>query len=1259
MDKKMIWKVLGIEPTTDEEEIKIAYRTELVKYNPEDDPEGFKKLREAFEEAVKYAGEEKNKEENGGRVTASDKPESMKTEIDRHLDKAAEIYSNLETRVNAELWKQWLSAPECNELDLADDMREAFLAYTMDHYHYPHEIWQLFDQTFCYTSEHNALVELFPVEYLNFIEFRAKNDDFFEYKRIASRSEYEDRFGELLTDIHFDAESVPSLNETYDVEIDGYLREGTNFLNLIDNVNRLRYDKFARRKSDELSPEEEQEIQDQLENSVATLLGTLEYMSSFDICHPVEVAGRLRALEITGRMDEAVKYSRRIVLEEDPAEADYYMMSTAVFMLLIQMINEDKTDEEMLDRCVEITECILNDRSTFLMALKCKSLIYMLQGKMKEASDTIIKVLDINSRDNEAVKLLKDISEASVKVYRNEMQNQSFSNDDKMELAWAMFRREDSDGVLEILSQIEPDEKTEYGYYSLYGRNYFNVDKFEEAYPYLLKWKEMMLKIEARKEAGEELSEKDQERLDRKSFCYYMIAACAEELKKENESLEYYDLAISTLKGNYRDLNELLFYEESYGKLLHKLERYQDAMNVWNDMIELVEHCVPGYIHRQETAYEMRDAQLVIDDYYNITRDVPEYTKAYVYAAKVFMVFNQKDDVDSVLERAKNSGAYTDQLRILEARHFSKQGNVTGAERVYHEIEESIDNGKTDIEDLEEFYADISSFYMNMRNENGERTALDKAYMYIIKGLDKLPDNKALLWRLTDVYEWKGKHGDTEKLYKKMMSIFPDDSNVNFEYGEYLRRSEQESKAKEQYYECLKKNEGHTIVNNRLMDIYQRRYLNSEKPADYERAVKMATNQLKNADDDYYRIERALLYLDGYEFDKALEDAMAAVEKAPGNVYAHNAVGLALWHMDKYQEAKAEFDKAIEVDKDNDTPNPYINASKCCEVLGDYKTAAEYLLRCMEIYNPTITMREDLANIYTKMKDVDSALKVLDDICDIYAEKYEETGNRWYCLKTVRMLCLAVHRSVVSEDDNLINERKKKLDRYVIEKGYDKKREEVPEQDRSFFSDIYEELGDYYKNLRDFEKAAECYERCLWFKMIRTTEVKSAMLGLGTKKVETLKYPEEDEETIYKNLVNFYSGYAFVLGMCGRKKESEEIAKHAMKCIINLFGSVEDYLSFKKYRPARIQCVFSIYYALGERDKALEYCEQMDQCPRCEMCHYIMCGEKFLRLGRLYEMEGMKREALDFYRMTWEKCPDDPETFIAIKELEKEISEKQ
>ena len=1253
MDKKMIWQVLGIEPTTDEETIKIAYRTELVKYNPEDDPEGFKRLREAFEEAVKYANEEKIKEENGGKVTASDKPDSMKTDIDRHLDKAAEIYSNLETRVNADIWKEWLSAPQCTELDMVDDMREAFLAYTMDHYHYPHEIWKLFDQTFCYSAEHSALSELFPVEYLNFIEFRAKNDDFFEYHRIASRSEFEEIFGELLTDVKFDAPSEPSLKENYEVEIDGYLREGTNFLNLIDNVNRLRYDKYARRKNEEIGEQEEQEIKEQLEQSMATLLGTIEYMSTFDICHPVEIAGRLRALEMTGRMDEACKYSKRIVLEEDPTEADFYMMSTAVFMLLSQMIDEGKTDEELFDRCVEVTDSILSERDTFLMALKCKSLVYMIQGKMKEASDTIIKVLDVNSRDNEAVKLLKDISEASINVYRNEMENQAYSNEEKMELAWAMFRREDADGVLEILNQIEPDEKTEYGYYSLYGRNYFNVDKFEEAYPYLLKWKELLGKLEERKNSGEKMSEKELERLDRKSFCYYMIAACSEELKKEEEAIEYYDLAVSTLKGHYRDMNELLFYQESYGKLLHKLGRYQDAMAVWNDMIEVVDHCVPGYIHRQETAYEMRDAQLVIDDYYNITRDVPNYPKAYVYAAKVFMVFNQKDDVDAVLKRAKDADAYCDQLRLLEARHLSKQNKLAEAEKLYLEIDEAVEKEESDIEDPEEFFADISSFYMNMRDENGERNALDKAYTYIIKGLEKLPDNKALLWRLTDVYEWKGKHGDTETLYKKMMSIFPDDANVNFEYGEYLRRSEQESKAKEQYYECLKKDEGHTIVNNRLMDIYQRRFLESEKPADYERAVKMATNQLNNADDDYYRIERALLYLDGYELDKALEDAMVAVEKAPDNVYAHNAVGLALMHMDKFVDAKAEFDKAIEVDNDNDTPNPYINASKCCEALGDYKTAAKYLLGCMEKFNTTANTRENLAAIYMKMKDVDNALKVLDDICEMFAKRFEETGNRWYNLRTVHMLCSAVHKSVVSDDESLINKRKKILESYLRDKGYNKKKKEVPEQDRSYYADIYEELGDYYKNLREFENAAECYSEALWLRMIRTTEVKSAVLGLGSKKVEVEKFPEEDEETIYKNLINFYSGYSFVLGMCGRKKESEEIAKHAMKCIINLFGSVEDYLSFKKYRPSRIQCVFSTLYALGDREKALEYCDQMDKCPRCEMCHYVMCGEKFLRLGRMYEMEGMKKEALDFYRMTWEKCPDDPETYIAIKELEK------
>ena len=52
-----IWNILGIEETSDTDKLKMAYRAKLSEHNPEDDPEGFKALRRAYEEAVRRATE--------------------------------------------------------------------------------------------------------------------------------------------------------------------------------------------------------------------------------------------------------------------------------------------------------------------------------------------------------------------------------------------------------------------------------------------------------------------------------------------------------------------------------------------------------------------------------------------------------------------------------------------------------------------------------------------------------------------------------------------------------------------------------------------------------------------------------------------------------------------------------------------------------------------------------------------------------------------------------------------------------------------------------------------------------------------------------------------------------------------------------------------------------------------------------------------------------------------------------------------------
>ena len=52
-----MWEILGIEPTTDEGAIRKAYARELKLHRPDKDPQGYQQLREAFDEARRYAND--------------------------------------------------------------------------------------------------------------------------------------------------------------------------------------------------------------------------------------------------------------------------------------------------------------------------------------------------------------------------------------------------------------------------------------------------------------------------------------------------------------------------------------------------------------------------------------------------------------------------------------------------------------------------------------------------------------------------------------------------------------------------------------------------------------------------------------------------------------------------------------------------------------------------------------------------------------------------------------------------------------------------------------------------------------------------------------------------------------------------------------------------------------------------------------------------------------------------------------------------
>lgn len=171
---KNIWDILEIEATKDEELIKKAYRTKLMKTNPEDDPEGFKKLREAYEEAVRLIYESDEE-------IADDTP---KTEVDFWLVKVEEVYNDWQRRTDVNEWKKLLDEEVCIALDTSDEASEKLLVFLMQNYNIIYEVWNEINKTFDYLNLKSEIREKFPEGFYNFVCTQISYKTFLDYSEL-------------------------------------------------------------------------------------------------------------------------------------------------------------------------------------------------------------------------------------------------------------------------------------------------------------------------------------------------------------------------------------------------------------------------------------------------------------------------------------------------------------------------------------------------------------------------------------------------------------------------------------------------------------------------------------------------------------------------------------------------------------------------------------------------------------------------------------------------------------------------------------------------------------------------------------------------------------------------------------------------------------------------------------------------------------------------------------------------------------------
>ncbi len=177
-----IWNVLGIEPTEDKSVIKKAYLAKLKITHPEEKPEEFAILKEAYDLAQQFKfGEE---------VVKSD-----------FLKELELLYGNIEKRLNVENWiellNKYLEKDKVSFDSLVnsnvENIRDELLVFIMEKYNISDEVWKLIESEFNINVNKQELCVKFPPNFIDFVISNIRYGTLFQYEylKISGNKDYD------------------------------------------------------------------------------------------------------------------------------------------------------------------------------------------------------------------------------------------------------------------------------------------------------------------------------------------------------------------------------------------------------------------------------------------------------------------------------------------------------------------------------------------------------------------------------------------------------------------------------------------------------------------------------------------------------------------------------------------------------------------------------------------------------------------------------------------------------------------------------------------------------------------------------------------------------------------------------------------------------------------------------------------------------------------------------------------------------------
>jgi len=599
------FEILGIEETQDKTLIQKAYHEKLSLANPEDNPEGFKRLRNAYERALEYAQQEQKKQQ-------------VKDAVDILLDKFEAAYRNIDRRRNPDVWSELLADELFCELDLEEAAKWRFFTWLADHWRLPIEIWRLLDKKFEIVTHVSEFREHLPEGFVTYMEDKLSTE------------------GEA-SDFPYDKFEVQEgIVADYDAFIEGY-----------GDLSRLVETAGQEEHKEESLKEAEQKIR---------------YLESLGISHPWYLLEKARYLVLAGNRKQAEEIARRL-LETQKQSQEIYLGCARLFMsigleeeaapmfeelhkqenlstgasyhvsLNLAMLHEKAGRyEEARELCLDADDIYSSEETTSLLKRVNDALIDKWTNTVETLTQKNALRLAWCFIQNERYKEGLDYLNANELIRQDTyhchraraiLSLNAGDYEEAVSQCESWLHKLEEEALTQDASQLPEDDEP------------LNEEQRKE-------YQAHALVVEARtyQAMGRNSSQEEAAALYRKAEEAFTKA---QELCGDNVGII---------------MDRMLLARER--------KEYEQMANLCEHLKELDENFYWAYFYAQEAYEGLRRAQEVVDNFYAAKRLYAGHADIYERTAEVFIDFGQYTDATNILNQAKEANVSSPKLKVQE-----------------------------------------------------------------------------------------------------------------------------------------------------------------------------------------------------------------------------------------------------------------------------------------------------------------------------------------------------------------------------------------------------------------------------------------------------------------------------------------------------------------------------------------------------------------------------------------------------------------